>query len=262
MSELEQLLAVIQKLRAPDGCPWDRQQTHESLKPYLLEETYEVLDAIDSENPATLQDELGDLLLQIVLHAQLASEKKQFNFSDVMRTIREKMIRRHPHVFGDTAVSGVGDVWKNWEKIKKQEKKSPEQKNKSILDSIPEALPALYRASKVQKKAARVGFDWPDTQGVLKKISEEIGEFEACQKSQPEKARDEFGDILFSLVNLARKIQIDPEDALRLATKKFEQRFRLVENQVNASGKEFTEFSLAELDRFWENSKNQLSQKN
>jgi len=234
MLAFDRLIEVIEKLRSPKGCPWDREQTHQSLKPYLIEETYEVLDAIDDGRPEVLQDELGDLLLQIVLHSQLAAEKKTFTIEDVVKSISAKMIRRHPHVFGDTAVKDVKDVWRNWEKIKKGEKVQ-----KSILDSVPAALPALYRATKVQKKAARVGFDWPDIVGVLDKIKEEIHEFEEIKvKKQPERALDEFGDILFSLVNLARKLDLDAEDALRQATKKFEKRFKYVEQKVNKSGKE------------------------
>lgn len=251
MSVFEELIRVIKKLRSPHGCPWDRVQTHHSLKPYLIEETYEVLDAIDGGKPEVLMDELGDLLLQVVLHAQIASEKKKFDIYDVVKNITAKMVRRHPHVFAKTKVKDVKDVWRNWEKIKKTEKIQ-----KSILDSIPAALPALYRATKVQKKAARVGFDWPDTRGVLKKIKEEIHEFEEIKaKKNSKKALDEFGDILFSLVNLARKLDLDAEDALRLSTKKFEKRFKYVEEQVNGSGKEFKDYTLAELDKFWEKSK-------
>ncbi len=253
MRELEQLLGVIKKLRSPGGCPWDKVQTHQTLKPYLLEEVYEVLQAIDSKDPELLMDELGDLLLQIVLHAQIAGEKKKFSFKDIARNISAKMIRRHPHVFAKTKVKNVQDVWRNWEKIKKTEKKSTGKT--SILDSVPAALPALYRASKVQKKAARVGFDWPDNKGVLKKIKEEILEFEQAKKMQPSKALEEFGDILFSLVNLARKLHIDSEDALRLATDKFVRRFKYVEKKVDKSKKEFKDYSLKELDKFWNESK-------
>jgi tetrapyrrole methylase family protein/MazG family protein len=251
MKAFDQLISVIKKLRSPRGCPWDRVQTHRSLKPYLIEETYEVLDAIDSGRPEVLQDELGDLLLQIVLHAQIADEQKKFDIEAVVNNISAKMIRRHPHVFAKTKVKDVKDVWRNWEKIKKTEKIQ-----KSILDSIPAALPALYRATKVQKKAARVGFDWPDSQGVLQKIKEEIHEFEELKtKKHSKKAHDEFGDILFSLVNLARKLDLDAEDALRLATKKFEKRFKYVEQKVTDSGKDFKDYTLSELDKFWEAAK-------
>lgn len=253
MSAFNQLVQVIKKLRAPKGCPWDRQQTHQTLKPYLLEETYEVLEAIDSGRPEILLDELGDLLLQIVLHAEIAAEERKFDIEAVVRNISEKMIRRHPHVFARTKVKNVKDVWRNWEKIKKGEKKQ-----KSILDSIPAALPALYRATKVQKKAARVGFDWPDSKGVLEKIKEEIAEFKSSRRKKNNKlVIEEFGDILFSLVNLARKLDIDAEDALRLATRKFEKRFKYIEAKVNASGREFTDYKLPELEEFWQASKRQ-----
>lgn len=245
MDAFDRLIEVIARLRAPNGCPWDRVQTHDSLKPYLVEEVYEVLEAIDRNDPALLQEELGDLLLQIVLHAQIASESQQFSLRDVAEQIAEKMIRRHPHVFGDVTVTGTADVWRNWEQIKKEEKKDQQ----SMLDSIPAALPALFRAAKIQKKAARVGFDWPDEAGVLEKVKEEIREFEA--ENNKLKQADEFGDILFSLVNLARKLDIDAEDALRLATNKFEKRFRYVEQQVNTSGKPWKDFTLTELDEFW-----------
>lgn len=263
MEEFERLSSVIAKLRAPDGCPWDRVQTHDSLKPYLVEEVYEVLEAIDRQDQALLQEELGDLLLQIVLHAQIATEAKQFTLQDVAKQITEKMIRRHPHVFGEVSVSGTEDVWRNWEQIKIEEKRhrirsstifcaatdTADTVPDSILDSVPAALPALFRAAKVQKKAARVGFDWPDKQGVLEKIKEEIQEFEAAKDQRQQ--TEEFGDILFSLVNLARKIDLDAEDALRLATNKFEKRFRYVEQQVSASGKPWKDFTLDELDLFW-----------
>jgi tetrapyrrole methylase family protein / MazG family protein len=248
--ELEKLLAVIAKLRSPGGCPWDKEQTHESLKPYLVEESYEVLDAIDGQEPAVLKDELGDLLLQVVLHAQIAQEKGDFTFAEVAENIREKMVRRHPHVFSDTKVDGVNQVWTNWEKIKKTEK---DNHKKSILDSIPASLPALFRASKIQKKAARVGFDWPDEQGVIDKLQEEINELRAI-KNQKELA-DEFGDILFTLVNFARKKDLDAEDTLRLATKKFEARFRKIEKIAQAAGKDLSEYSLTELDQLWQKAK-------
>lgn len=253
MTEFEELIEVIRRLRAPDGCPWDKQQDHDTLKPYLIEETYEVLDAIDGKDPAVLQDELGDLLLQIVLHAQIASEQKQFDLKAVAKNISEKMIRRHPHVFGEVKADSVSEVWKNWEHIKKQEKKTQQ----SILDSVPDALPALFRASKVQKKAARVGFDWPNEKGVLEKIKEEVSEFEHVQALKEDKPRqiEEFGDILFSLVNLARKLDIDAEDALRLSTKKFEKRFRHIEKRAAEQKKELRDYPLEELDKFWEEAK-------
>ena len=226
MKEFDRLVETVEKLRGPEGCPWDREQTHQSLKPYLIEESYEVLESIDRQSPELLRDELGDLLLQIVLHAQIAAERDEFTLAQVADSIREKMIRRHPHVFGDTRVKDVKEIWRNWEKIKKSEQKDSAQ-TKSILDTIPAELPALFRASKVQKKASRVGFDGRDSQGVLEKIKEEVLELKQAENTaQKEKLIEEFGDILFSLVNLSRKMDIDAEDALRLATKKFENRFK------------------------------------
>jgi tetrapyrrole methylase family protein/MazG family protein len=256
MKQFDRFVATIKKLRSPEGCPWDREQTHQSLRPYLIEEVYEVLEAIDSGNPALLKDELGDLLLQIVLHAEIASEEKKFNIEDVAQNVTEKMVRRHPHVFADTKVSGVKDVWQNWEQIKKGEKSSAAENKESILDSIPQSLPALFRASKIQKKAARVGFDWADYQDVLEKIKEEIAEFAEAEASGKQTAIiEEFGDILFSLVNLARKLDIDAENALRLTTNKFEKRFKFIEKKVAEAKKEFKDYSLAELDNFWNEAK-------
>ena len=245
MEEFSRLHETIRRLRAPDGCPWDKVQTHETLKPYLLEETYETLDALDRKNPALLKEELGDLLLQIVLHSVIAAENKEFTFGDVARAVTEKMIRRHPHVFADTKVNSQNDIWKNWEQIKKTENKQQD----SILDSVPLNLPALFRAEKIQKKAARVGLDWTETRPVLEKIKEEIAEFEQEQNA------DEFGDILFSLVNLARKMDIDAEDALRLSTKKFETRFRKIEKKLRQENKDFKDCSAAELDQYWNEAK-------
>jgi len=253
----DKLPAIIKQLRSKDGCPWDREQTHESLKPYLVEESYEVIEAIDKGDPDILADELGDLLLQILLHAQIASEQGHFDIKQVVKNISEKMVRRHPHVFGDTKVKGVKDVWQNWEHIKKNEKKNKEQQ--SIMDSVPNSFPALYRASKLQKKASRVGFDWPDKDGAWQKVKEEIKEFdkEIADGGDKKKIIEEYGDILFALVNVGRKLDMDAEDALRLASKKFEKRFKYVEQQVNEQNKNFKDFSLSELDIFWEESKKQ-----
>ena len=252
MEEFSRLHEIISKLRAPNGCPWDREQTHATLKPYLLEETYETLDALDQNNPALLCEELGDLLLQIVLHSVIAEEKKEFSFKDVAQTVADKMVRRHPHVFANTKVSGKEDVWRNWEQIKKTEKKE----NSSILDSIPKSLPALFRAAKIQKKAARVGFDWTEIKPVIEKVREELNEFDASTTlGIHEKTIEEFGDILFSLVNLARKLDFDSEDALRLATKKFEKRFRYIEAKLKQEQKDFKDCSAEELDKYWNEAK-------
>lgn len=258
MQKLSDLLATVKKLRAPNGCPWDRDQTHETLKPYVIEEAYEVLEAIDSHNPQKIKDELGDLLLQVVLHAEIADENKEFNFFDIAENINQKLIRRHPHVFAETKVNGVAEVWQNWEQIKKNEKKETAESSQSSLKSVPASLPALYRATKLQKKAARLGFDWPDNQGVFAKIREELDEFtQEIEKKEtsPKKVMEEFGDILFSLVNLSRKLDFDAEDALRLANKKFSARFAFVEKKVAQCGKTLKDFSLAELDQFWDAAK-------
>ncbi|MDR2432056.1 MAG: nucleoside triphosphate pyrophosphohydrolase [Candidatus Margulisbacteria bacterium] len=257
MKEFSRLHGIIARLRAPDGCPWDREQTHATLKPYLLEEAYETLDALDKNDPALLCEELGDLLLQIILHSVIAEEKKEFSLSEVAQTVADKMVRRHPHVFAGAKVSGQQEIWQNWEQIKKAEKTAgPAQ---SILDSIPRQLPALLRAEKIQKKAARAGFDWDETEPILEKIIEEIKEFTAATASGSRaKIIDEFGDILFSLVNLARKLDIDAEDALRLAAQKFEDRFRYIEERLQTEQKGFKGCSAAELDKHWSEAKTRL----
>ena len=253
--EYEKLLKIIATLRSPKGCPWDKKQTHKSLKPYVIEEAYEVIAAIDQNDMELLKEELGDLLLQIVLHAQLASEKKKFTMSDVMKVIAEKMVRRHPHVFARSKVRGVKDVWRNWEHIKRNEKNNMQ---KSFFSGVPRALPALYRAEKVQKKAARVGFDWEHAEGAWKKVREEIREFQAVYKKKKlnkERMAEEMGDILFSLVNVARKMHIDAEDALRLTTDKFTKRFEHIDKTVAKKKKKLSDCSLKELDALWEQSK-------
>ena len=248
-------------LRSEKGCPWDREQTHQSLKPYAIEETYEVLEAVDSGSPEKLKEELGDLLLQVVFHAQLAAEKGEFDMDDVSDAISEKLIRRHPHVFAGTEVTGVDGVLANWEKIKKSE--APHERE-SALDGIPKDLPALMRAEKLQNKAARVGFDWGDLEGPLNKAKEEFQEFEEVLNKDalplqgtPEwdKLEDEFGDILFSLVNVGRFLHINPELALKRTMDKFIYRFRYMEREAAAAGKTLNEMTLAEMDILWEKAK-------
>lgn len=249
------LLSIIAALRGKNGCPWDKKQTHKSLKPYVIEEAYEVVTAIDKGDMDLLKEELGDLLLQVVLHAQLASEKKRFTMQDVIEVLSEKMVRRHPHVFAKDQVRGVKDVLRNWEHIKRQEKNNVQ---KSFFDGVPRALPALYRAEKVQKKAARVGFDWEHAEGAWKKVREEIREFQEVSRAKKlNKARlaEELGDILFSLVNVARKMHIDAEDALRMTTDKFTRRFEHIDRAVTARKKKLSDCSLKELDALWEESK-------
>jgi tetrapyrrole methylase family protein/MazG family protein len=244
---------TIARLRAPDGCPWDREQTHQSLRRNLLEEAYEVLEALDADDADALREELGDLLLQIVLHSQIAVEEGEFSMSDVIASIDAKIKRRHPHVFGEVQVSGVGDVVANWEAIKKGERADNGNGHKSALDGVPRDLPALTQAEAYSDRAARVGFDWPDVDGVLTKVAEEAREVQSA--SRPEERAEELGDLLFALVNAARWMKIDPEAALRAANAKFAARFRQVEAQAKAQSRDLTGMSLADLDALWERAK-------
>ena len=253
MNDLYRLVEVMKRLRSEHGCPWDREQTHETLKPYLLEEAYEVLNAIDSKDDTHLMEELGDLLLQIVFHAQLAAEEGRFTIDDVARSIVNKLVRRHPHVFSDVKVKNAQEVLKNWEQIKKDEGK------KSVLDGVPEHLPALLKARRVQEKAKRVGFDWDSVDGVVEKLVEEIKELiEAVAKDKVKDAEEEFGDILFSLVNISRFLGIDAEDSLRKTINKFMKRFYYIEEKVKKKGnKPLGDHTLKELDGLWEEAKNE-----
>ncbi|WP_372845377.1 nucleoside triphosphate pyrophosphohydrolase [Pontiella sp.] len=253
---MERLLAVMRKLRAPDGCPWDIKQTHESLKSDLIEEAYEVIDAIESGDPSALEEELGDLLLQVVFHAQISAEAGEFDFDRVAEGISEKLIRRHPHVFGEVEVSNADEVLKNWDAIKKIEKQGEGEAPKSIVAGIPKHLPALQKAHQIQKRAARAGFDWDNIDDVFAKLHEEIDEVkEAISRNHEEDTRDELGDLLFSVVNVSRFLGHNPEELLNQNIKKFVRRFQLVEDQVHASGIEFKDFSPEELDNFWRRAK-------
>jgi tetrapyrrole methylase family protein/MazG family protein len=253
MSSFEQFQEIIAHLRAPEGCPWDRKQTHQSLRQYLLEETYEVFEAIDNDDPDELSKELGDLLLQVVLHTQIAIDDGEFNMTDVIRQINEKMVRRHPHVFGTTDVADADEVVANWDAIKKQEKQ--ENGNfESVLDSVPKGLPALLQALQYQERAARGGFDWDAIEDVRAKLNEEIDEILAV-KDDPDALLEEIGDLLFALVNWIRWLKIEPEMALRGANAKFHARFKHVEQRVAESGKPMTDFALEELDAFWDEAK-------
>jgi MazG family protein len=250
-SEFARLLEIMRKLRAPDGCPWDREQTHRSLRPYLLEETYEVLDSLDRDAYGELKKELGDLLLHIVFHCQLASEESLFTIEDVLRGINEKLIRRHPHVFADAKVDGPRHVERQWEKIKLNEPHRPR-----LLEGVPLHQPALNRAFRVQEKAAGVGFDWPDAAPVWLKVREELAELEAeVAKGDGARIEQEFGDLLFSMVNLARKLGTNPEDALRQSVEKFIRRFAYIEERLMSQGKSLHDSSLEEMDALWEESK-------
>jgi tetrapyrrole methylase family protein / MazG family protein len=254
-SAFETFQETIAHLRAPEGCPWDREQTHQSLRPHLLEETYEVLATLDADDPEALCEELGDLLLQIVLHAQIAQEAGEFSMAEVIAGIRTKLIRRHPHVFGATQVAGAAEVLVNWEKLKAEERQlnGDHKPDKGALGSVPAGLPALTMADTYQRRAARVGFDWPEISGVKAKVQEEIAELEAT--AVPEEREDELGDLLFAVVNLARWLEVDPESALRLANAKFAGRFAAMETLSKAAGRAMDQMSLAELDQLWETAK-------
>ena len=251
ISSLESFQDTIAHLRAPDGCPWDREQTHQSLRAALLEETYEVLTALDADDMDALCEELGDLLLQILLHAQIAVEEGDFSLAQVIKKVNAKIKRRHPHVFGDVAVSGTDEVLHNWEEIKREEKGEAEG---SMLDNVPPTLPALAQAQSYQRRVARVGFDWPDVEGVVAKVAEEMEELQ--RTSDAAEQEEELGDLLFSLVNLARWLKVDAESALRAANARFAQRFAAMEDLCRQRGKHLADLSLAEQDALWEEVKN------
>lgn len=252
---MQSLTAIIAKLRSKQGgCPWDLEQTHKSLISNLLEETYEVIEAINQTNPQSLAEELGDLLMQIVFHAQIAAENDEFNIDDVIQGICTKLIRRHPHVFADTEVKSVKDVMVNWEIIKKQEQ--PNRNRKSILDGIVPYLPALMKAEKVQEKAAEVGFEWDKIDGAVDKLTEELNELQQALKNQDAvEIEAEFGDILFSLVNVTRYLKINPELALNNTTDKFIRRFKYIEEQAQLQHRALSDMSLGEMDQLWEKAK-------
>jgi len=245
-----ELVDIIVKLRSPEGCPWDREQTFESLRPYLLEETYEILQTIDDKDFARLQEELGDLIMHIVFDAQLGKEQGLFDIDDVIRSINEKLIRRHPHVFGTTEVADSKEVLENWEKIKLDE--GP----KRLLSGVPRSLPALLQAHRVQEKAAGVGFDWKRDKEVIQKILEEVKELRAAKREGiQEKIEDEFGDLLFSIVNLARFWNVSPEEALRKTTEKFIRRFEYIEAALETRDKNAASATLEEMDALWNEAK-------
>lgn len=249
----QELVALMERLRGAGGCPWDKEQTHESLKPYLVEETYEVIDAIDSGEPAKLKEELGDLLFQVIFHAQIAKENNAFDIAGVLRGCLEKMTSRHPHVFGEEQLKTAEEVLRAWHKIKHKESGG---KEKSIIGSLPRHMPALQKAFKVQKKAARVGFDWEKVEDVVAKMEEELREVrQALAKGDYREVKEELGDLLFSAANLSRFLKVNPEEALEKATKKFVERFKRVEAELAAQGKEIGHASLEEMDKIWEDTK-------
>ena len=244
---IDRILDIMRKLRDPEkGCPWDREQNLESLKPFLIEECYELIDAIDSGDVEKHKDELGDMLLQIVFQVQLRQEKGQFGFDDICTNLAEKLIRRHPHVFGDTTVTGSKDVLTKWEQIKNTEKKNGKR---SVVDGVPNHLPALMKAHQVQSRAARVGFDWSAIHDVMAKLEEETKE--AMRSGNKEHIAEEIGDLLFSVVNLSRFQKLHAEELLAATVRKFSRRFQAVEALVHAAGKQMTDCTLAELDEFW-----------
>jgi len=252
---LYQFAEIIAALRGENGCPWDRKQTHESLRPYLIEEAYEALDAIESGDPVHIREELGDILLQIYLHAEIARERNQFTIDDVARSIIDKIILRHPHVFGDATVRDADHVADRWEQIKKAEKPHRE----SVLDGVPKHLPALLKAYRIQQKVSRVGFDWERVEDVAAKLDEEVGELkEAMASADREKITDEAGDILFSIANLLRFMHINPEEALEKATGKFIRRFQYIEKHAAGMGKNLEEMTIDEMERLWQDSKGKV----
>jgi len=242
----QQLVDIMARLRSPGGCPWDKEQTHDSLKPYLVEEAYEVLETLDMHDFNGLREELGDLLLQVVFHARLAEEKTRFSIIDVLTTINQKLVRRHPHVFGQMEINTAEEQRIHWEHLKKKEGKE------SILEGVPRSLPALLRAHRIQQKASTVGFDWENGEQVWQKVKEEIGELTtAIESKSQESIEEEFGDLLFALVNLSRFIKVNPEGALRQAVEKFINRFKKVEKTMEALGKDLKDASLEEMDAVW-----------
>ncbi len=254
-TSFEEFQEIIAHLRAPDGCPWDREQTHLTLRKHLLEETYETIEALDNADTAAMVEEFGDLLLQIVLHAQIASETGEFHMTDIIQGISEKLIRRHPHVFGDVEVDGVKGVLQNWEKLKAAEREAAEDRpdKKGLLDGVPRTFPSLAQAQELQDRASRVGFDWPNKEGVLDKILEEIEEVRAAPDGEA-KGR-EIGDLLFAIVNLARWDRQDAESVLRETNARFRRRFASIENAASERGLAVRDLSVEEMNRLWDEAK-------
>jgi tetrapyrrole methylase family protein/MazG family protein len=250
----DRLVEIMARLRSPNGCPWDRAQDSTSLKPYLLEEAYEVLEAIEEGVPDKVKEELGDLLFQVIFHAQLAHEHAEFDIYDIVEGTIAKMTRRHPHVFGAAAASTPKEALQNWEEIKRQEKAADQ--GTSVLDGVPRQLPSLLRAQRLQDKAARVGFDWERIEQVWEKLAEELRELQAAAAGQDRaKVEAELGDVLFSVVNLARFLEINPDEALHKTTTKFTQRFQYIERQLTQQGKTPKQATLEEMDALWEEAK-------
>jgi MazG family protein len=258
----QKLVAVMSRLRSPTGCPWDREQNHSTLRTYLIEEAYEVLDALDSTDDKKFAEELGDLLLQVLFHAQIAHEENRFNISDVIREIHDKMVRRHPHVFGKASAKTAADVLRNWEVIKREEQAksaaSEGQSSVSHLDGVPHSLPALLEALQLTRKAARIGFDWPNVDGIFAKLTEETHEMYdvlASRPVNPSRIEGELGDILFVVVNLARFLNIDPEIALKKTCAKFSRRFRTMERLAREQGSTLVKIPRPQMESLWDHAK-------
>ena len=255
-AKFERLVAILARLRAPGGCPWDREQTFDTIKPFLLEETYEVLDAIDRRDFPELSSELGDLLLQAVFFSQMAAEQNLFSIGDAIDAISQKLIRRHPHIFANETAKTEADVRQRWSEIKAAERAEKSEKPVALLDAVPRALPALVEAQQITARAAQVGFDWNNAGEVLAKLDEERAEFEAARsEGAVDKIEDELGDLLFVMVNLARFVKVDPEQALRRTNAKFRKRFGFVESKLTAQGRGLRDTPLAEMETLWQESK-------
>ena len=255
----ESLMQIVRSLRGPGGCPWDQEQTHKTLAPYAIEEVHEFIEALESGNDTLMKDELGDVLFQVALHSALAEERSAFGIQDVIKNVNEKLVRRHPHVFSNVSVSGIDEVWKNWEAIKKKEKEGSAKKTNTAFD-FPSSLPALQRAHKIGVKSQKLQFDWSSPDEVLKKVWEEINELTEAKKNKNKDAiEDEFGDVLFSLCQWARHQSIEPEQALRRANKKFETRFSVMMTIVENENKNWTDLSDTEKEKYWSKAKKQLS---
>jgi MazG family protein len=265
-AKFERLVEIMATLRGPNGCPWDKQQDFNSLKPMLVEEVYEVLEAVEDKNFDGLSEELGDLLLHVLFNAQLGKEAGQFDINSVLEKISEKLVRRHPHVFGDETASTPEEVIKNWEAIKAQEKaaklknRTPEQR--SLLEGIPSKLPAIHEAHQISSRAARVGFDWPDIEGIFEKLQEEVRELRDViaqgDGDRRERLEDEIGDMLFVIVNIARYLKIDSESALKRANRKFKSRFQYMENELAKQGKTVEQVSIEEMEALWQKAKSEI----
>ncbi len=254
--KFQRLVEIMARLRAPGGCPWDREQTFDTIKPYTLEETYEVLDAIDRRDWPDLAEELGDYMLQAVFYAQMAAEAEHFGIGDALDAINSKLIRRHPHVFGEGSAETAGDVKRIWGEVKAAEKKEKGREAESMLAGVPRTLPALVEAQQVASRAAGAGFDWENAEQVIEKLHEELAEFEeARRKASAEELEDELGDLLFVLVNLARFVKVDPEQALRKTNAKFRRRFGYIERRLAEQGKKFEDSNIEEMEALWQEAK-------